>query len=120
MLIGFIQLAWSLIPVTGGDWRFLKVLRAAQHTEEWLVYSMLCGVLLIVGAVCPMRRLRHAALFMSSIVWFTSFGMWLTYYHERGVWLISSATMLFPVLGVFCIVLLWNDVSQKPQRKEKE
>lgn len=115
LLIGAIQVIWSMLPVTGGDWRFQRILRHYEYAQEWLSFMALCGVLLIIGALCPWRSGRHMGLFLSSTVWFSSFGMWLNYWAETGKWLVSPTTMLFPLLGLFCLVLFYNDVAQKPR-----
>lgn len=115
LLIGSIQIIWAMLPITGGDWRFQKILRHYGQVEEWLTFMALCGILLIVGAIFPWRSGRHIGLFLSSIIWFTSFGMWLNYWATSGKWLVSPTTMLFPLLGIFCLVLLANDVAQKPK-----
>lgn len=117
MLIGAIQIVWSVLPITGGDWRFISILRYFDQGDEWLFFMLLTGLLLLVGGAFPLRKLRHIGLFLSSSVWLASFGMWLNYWAVTNKWLVSPTILLFPLLGMYCLILLGNDILGKPKTK---
>lgn len=119
LLIGAIQTIWSVLSTTGGSAGFLKALAYYHQSEKWLFFMALSGMLLIVTSLFPWRSGRHISLFLSTTVWFSSTALWLNYGVDTDVWIVSPTTVLFPLLGTFCLVLLYNEVVQRPDYLDK-
>lgn len=113
LLIGAVQLYWSVLPIIGADWRLRKVLVYFDRTEQWFVVMGVLGLLLMISSMLPWRSARQIALMLSCSSWFGYFGMWVEYWSDTENWLISPVFMSAPLFGVFCIILLINDVMQK-------
>jgi hypothetical protein len=119
LLLGAIQLYWSVLPLVGGDFRLSRMLDHFSQKEEWFVVMGFLGLLMMISAVTPWRSMRQLSQFLSCASWFGFFGMWLTYYAETGRWIVSPVAMTAPLFGLFCFLLFVNDVLQKPSSTSK-
>lgn len=113
LLIGAIQLYWSILPTIGSDWRLGKVLRHFQATDQWLMVMGSLGILMMVSALCPWRSGRQIALLLSSASWFGYFGIYVKFWFDTDRALLTPVFMTAPLFGVFCFLLLVNDIMQK-------
>jgi len=120
LLIGAIQVLWSVLPAIGGDWRLLRVLKHFQQDDEWLIVMAALGVLLIVGATCRWRAARQIGLTLSCGIWVSYFVLWVQYTMEIGRWVVSPVFITAPLFALFCFLLLINDVLQKPHAGNSE
>lgn len=115
LLIGLLQFTWSMIPLSGGQGMITRALQDADAVEPWFVAMALVGMMLILSSVLPWRSGRHIALFLSSSVWFSTFGMVLSSTLEHGTKPPIVLMATFPLLAVYCLLLLVNDVHRKPR-----
>lgn len=116
LLIGMIQILWSATPLFSdrpGFKRspFAMALIESGIGEEWLCVMLLTGVLLSIASITLFRTLRHVALILSGWVLLATFPvLW-------GYGLHTPLSFTVPVLGIYCMVLLWLDVQYKEKRR---
>ena len=114
LLIGAMQVLWSVLPFIGGDWRLTKVLKHYHQEDEWFIIMATLGVILIAGATLRWRAGRQIGLILSCGMWIAYFSIWLQYILELDKWFLSPIFVIAPLLSLFCFLLLINDVMQKP------
>ena len=116
LLVGAIQVLWSVLPGVGADFRLARVLDYYQQAEEWFVIMASLGILLIIGSTCRWRGGRHIAQILSCAMWASYCVLYLRYMVEVK-WIVGTVFMTAPLLSVFCFALFVNDVAQKPISK---
>lgn len=112
LLIGIIHMLWAMLGLrTDERSLFIRTLHAAGLEYEWFGVMFCVGTVLALGAVFPWRAGRHIGLFLSSLVSFTLFGVFI----EESIW--TPVVILMPVMGVFSIVLMYADAKRKKREE---
>lgn len=105
LLIGIQEALWASAPLIDQG-HLAKAL--GRHGDDWFFVMFFCGVMLIVGSIFPCRSLRHIALFLSSVVWMVTFGLLIK---QQAT--LSAPMLTIPAMGIFCLLLLFNDAAKK-------
>lgn len=107
MLIGVQETLWSTAPLVASG-PLYKTLSRYDAAESWFFIMFSCGCMLIASSMLPWRSGRHIGLFLSCVVWLVTFGLVMK---QHGA--MSPGMLTFPVMGVFCLLLLINDAFKK-------
>jgi hypothetical protein len=113
LLIGLLEIVWSAVGIVPAEpqSKFATVLHEQDFGVVWLFIMLLVGILLTAGAILPWRSGRHIALFLSSLIWFSWFGIFI----RELPWAPVVASM--PIIGAMCVLLMYSDAKQKPRSR---
>jgi len=113
LLIGVVQVMWSMLGITGSGTGslFVTALNDAGLGMEWFFSMLVVGVIISAGAVLPWRSGRHIGLFLGALTWFSLFGVFVRQA------LMTPVVVTMPIFGAFCVMLMYTDAKRK--RREK-
>lgn len=113
MLIGIIELLWSLLGILPPEERSLFAVRLydAGLDVEWFGVMGGVGLVTVAGAILPWRSGRHIGLALSCLIWVVMTGVFLDLVFR------SPVVMSMPVFAIFSIGMMYADAKRKPREK---
>jgi len=112
LLIGLIETLWAfvgLLPSLPGS-LFSATVRASGLGDVWFFVMFFTGFVLFLGSVFPWRSGRHIGLFLSSLVWFVTFGVFID------MAFVAPVVISMPIFGGVSILLMYSDAKRKPRK----
>ena len=109
VIIGGIQIMWSVIAFGPNDSLFYRTLRESSFEEEWAVMLSSVGLLIVFGSFFKCRRMRHIGLALSALVMTALGGTFFL----AGV--VTPVSVIMPFLGVMSIIILLSEATGKPR-----
>ena len=113
LLIGLIQMSWAFVGLTDshGISLFARTLKESGLGYSWFSVMFASGLFLSLGALLPMRRLRHISLYLSSLIWMAMFFVFL------GSAPATPVVISMPLFSVFSVLLIYSDAKRKTRGK---
>lgn len=115
LFIGIQQVMWSLLPLVTEHLEqrqslFVRVMEQNDSGPSWLFVMLLSGLYLCATSVMLLRKQRHVALFLSSMVCLATFSLFI----NAGA--ITPVSASLPMMSAYLLWLLAIDVSNKNRR----
>ena len=108
-VLGEMMLIWSAVVYLDYHGRLSLMLDLWGAREIFSLAMGIAGLMMIVGSIFPMRKLRHAGLWLTPLVSFPAF-MLLAENNMIGLKSIS-----LPVIGIMSLVIFFMDAKRKPR-----
>lgn len=113
VLIGTIMMLWSplgiRVPTQGRGGVLYRALSSLGVNDEWFYAMFAVGLALVVGAIFPLRKLRHISHFLAMVLWLSTFGVVMM---EGSLSLVMFTFLAFAAAS---FALLIADVRGKPR-----
>lgn len=104
-----IMLIWSFLAFGNEDSLFARTLVDSGFAIEWGGAMFVNGLLLLMGCIFPLRRLRHISLVLCCFQMMALGG----FFFEQGIFTPVSASM--PWLALMSLITLMAEVKGKPR-----
>ncbi len=110
LILGAFQLIWSAVIMWDDQERAAMLLDLYNMREFYSMFMLISGTMLVLGAVWPVRKIRHIGLWTTPMIAFPTFGL-LTSNNMTG-----ALSFSLPLIGIMALVVLFYDSMRKPRR----